>query len=71
MTFLPNPLFIAGLGLLVLLEGCSSSSPQQVRTDALQNRQGRMNDRAENAADRRQIRSDTMDARTAATFDAL
>jgi len=30
-----------------------------------------MNTRAEAAAERRQVRSDNMDARTAATFDAM
>lgn len=65
-----TPLF--GLCLLqVGLSACSSTSVSQGRTDALQNRQDWMNTRAEAAAERRQIRSDNMDARTAATFDAM
>jgi len=53
------------------LSACSRTSISQSRTDALQNRQDRMNSRAEAAADRRQIRSDNMDARVGATFDAM
>jgi len=69
-----NHFFTSILGLHLLLAGlpaCSSTSPAQALSDALQNRQGRMNSRAGAAAERRQIRSDNMDARTAATFDAL
>jgi len=70
----PLALLILSLGFFVTLAGltaCSSTSASQLRTDALQNRQNRMNSRAEDAATRRQIRSDNMDARTAATFDAM
>lgn len=61
-----------GLGLLLAgWSGCTNTSPGAARTEALQNRQDRMNSRANAAAERRQIRSDNMDARTAATFDAM
>lgn len=43
----------------------------QSRTDGVQNRQDRMNSPAEAAAERRQIRSDNMDAGIATTFDAM
>lgn len=55
------------LFLLPLLTSCSS----QGRTDALQSRQDGMNSRADAAAERRQIRSDNMDARVNKTFDAM
>lgn len=61
-----------GIGLILAgFSACSSTPLSQGRTDALQNRQDRMNSRADAAAERRQIRSDNMDARTAATFDAM
>jgi len=50
---------------------CSTTPLSESRTEALQNRQDRMNSRADANAERRQIRSDNMDARTARSFDAL
>jgi hypothetical protein len=64
LPVLATGLFLSGLA------GCSTP-PSEARTNSLQNRQDWMNSRAEAAADRRQIRSDNMDARTGATFDAL
>jgi len=58
-----------GLLLAAALPACSSTN--QSRTNALQNRQNWMNERADAAAQRRQIRSDNMDARVNATFDAM
>jgi hypothetical protein len=57
--------------LQVGLTACSNTSVSQGRTDAVQNRQDWMNSPAEAVAERRQIRSDNMDARIAATFDAM
>jgi hypothetical protein len=57
--------------LQVGLTACSSTSVSQSRTDAVQNRQDWTNSCAEAAAERRQIRSNNMDARIAATFDAM
>jgi hypothetical protein len=56
--------------LQVGLTTCSSTSVSQSRTDAVQNRQDWMNSAAQ-AAERLQIRSENMDARIAATFDAM
>jgi hypothetical protein len=56
--------------LQVGLTTCSSTSVSQSRTDAVQNRQDWMNSPAQ-AAERLQIRSENMDARIAATFDAM
>jgi hypothetical protein len=47
------------------------TAASQSCTDAVQNRQDWMNSPAEAAAERRQIRSDNLDARIAATFDAM
>jgi hypothetical protein len=57
--------------LQVGLTACSSTPVSQSRRDGVQNRQDRMNSPAEAAAERRQIRSDNMDAGIAATFDAM
>lgn len=51
--------------------GCASSSVTNARTDALENRQSRMDARAEARAERRTIRSDAADARSQMMFDAL
>ena len=59
-------IFFGICSLLVGLTGCNQS-----RTEALQSRQDWMNSRAANAAERRQIRSDNMDARVNRTFDAM
>ncbi len=62
------PSALSALALLTIL-GLTACSTQ--RTEALQNRQNWMNNQADAAAERRQIRSDNMDARTQATFDAM
>ena len=60
-------LLSATLLLTVLtLTACSTQ-----RTEALQNRQNWMNNQAEAAAERRAIRSQNMDDRVQATFDAM
>lgn len=59
---------LALLALLSLL-GLTACSTQ--RTNALERRQNWMNNQADAAAERRQIRSDNMDARVQATFDAM
>lgn len=55
--------------LATALPACSTAN--QSRTNGVQNRQDWLNERAEAAAERRQIRSDNMDARVNATFDAM
>lgn len=64
MTRLPFALLV-----VATLGACSSTN--ESRTDAVQNRQNWMNERAEAAAERRQTRSENMDARVNATFDAM
>lgn len=59
---------LSALALLCVL-GLAACSTQ--RTNALERRQNWMNNQAEAAAERRQIRSDNMDARVQATFDAM
>lgn len=62
------------LAAISLAAICAATLPactgiQDARTDALENRQNRMNSRAEARAERRQIRSDNMDARTDLIFN--
>lgn len=59
---------LSALALLCVL-GLTACATQ--RTNALERRQNFMNNQAEAAAERRQIRSDNMDARVQATFDAM
>jgi len=51
--------------------GCATQPIGDARTSALQNRQERMNSRADSAAERRAIRSENADARSQALFDAM
>lgn len=48
------------------LSGCSTA-----RTEALERRQGWMNEMADQRAERRAIRGENMDARSEALFDAM
>lgn len=63
-------LFLVFLSLATVfaggLSGCAAA-----RTDALERRQGRMNTRTDYRAERRAIRSENMDARSQALFDAM
>jgi|GEM_PF-5161345 len=52
----------------LMLTGCSTPAAD-VRNSALENRQDRMDARAEARAERRQIRSNHMDARTEMIFN--
>ena len=56
----------AALLAVLTLTACSTQ-----RNNALERRQNWMNNQADAAAERRQIRSDNMDARVQATFDAM
>jgi len=69
-----KPVFMLSLCSVVVcscLSACATPAVQDLRTGALENRQGRMNQKAEGAAERRQIRSDNMDARTKSLFDSM
>lgn len=64
---LVRPLLVTSLlTLLSLSFGCSN-----YRTESLQRRQNVMNDLTTERAERRAIRSENMDARSQALFDAM
>jgi hypothetical protein len=57
--------------LLALLSVLTLTACSTQRTEALQRRQNWMNNQADAAAERRAIRSQNMDDRVQATFDAM
>lgn len=62
---------IATLLGLVLLSTLGLTACATQRTEALERRQNWMNNQADAAAERRAIRSQNMDQRVQATFDAM
>lgn len=61
----------SSLAVLALLSILSLTACSTQRTNALERRQNWMNNQAEAAAERRAIRSQNMDDRVQATFDAM